>query len=388
MHQRIVRTALLAAAVLAAAGLWVASPARAATGCQVDYVVSQWTGGFTANITLTAAGTAVNSWTVTWSYITGQQVSNAWSATVTQAGTAVTAHNVDWNGQVAAGGSVTFGLQGTYTTANPTPTSFALNGTPCNGGAAPSSPSSPAPSSPAPTSPSPSTGPTGSVPGGCGTAAICDGFETAGTWTSVFKDCAGAGTATVDTSTVHSGTHSLRVDGAAGYCNHVFAGFTAPVSGIGPVWFGRFYVRHSTALPAAHVTFMALKDSADGGNDLRMGGQNGALQWNRQSDDATLPAQSPVGVSMSTPLPVNQWECVEFMVNGTNGTLDTWLNGTQIAGLHEDGVPTADVDQQWLARTNWRPSLVDFRLGWESYGEGADTLWYDDVVLGATRIGC
>ena len=46
-----------------------------------------------------------------------------------------------------------------------------------------------------------------------------------------------------------------------------------------------------------------------------------------------------------------------------------------------------DVDGQWLNRT-WRPRLTDLKLGWESYGEGADTIWYDDVALGSSRIGC
>jgi hypothetical protein len=32
--------------------------------------------------------------------------------------------------------------------------------------------------------------------------------------------------------------------------------------------------------------------------------------------------------------------------------------------------------------------LTDLRLGWESYGEGADTLWYDDVAVGGARNGC
>ncbi|WP_371688636.1 hypothetical protein [Micromonospora sp. KC207] len=45
------------------------------------------------------------------------------------------------------------------------------------------------------------------------------------------------------------------------------------------------------------------------------------------------------------------------------------------------------MDGQWLKRT-WRPQLTDLRLGWESYGEGADTLWFDDVAVGASRIGC
>jgi len=180
----------------------------------------------------------------------------------------------------------------------------------------------------------------------------------------------------------------LRINGTAGYCNHIFVAPTASLAGVGSVWYLRFYVRHTTALPTQHVTFLAMRDANDGGNDLRMGGQNGALQYNRQSDDATLPEQSPTGVSLSAPLPLNTWSCVEVLVNGGNGTIDTWLNGTEIAGLHEDGVPTADIDRQWLGRTNWRPSLTDLRLGWEAYGDGADTLWYDDVVLGSTRTGC
>ena len=65
----------------------------------------------------------------------------------------------------------------------------------------------------------------------------------------------------------------------------------------------------------------------------------------------------------------------------------TWLNGEEVPGLTVDGEPTNDIDGQWLNRT-WRPKLLDLRLGWESYGEGADTLWYDDVAAGATRIGC
>jgi len=244
-------------------------------------------------------------------------------------------------------------------------------------------------------SPTPSTSPTGAPPGGCGSAVICDGFENqaagtpSGDWGLNFPNCSGAGTAAIDTTTAHSGSKSLKVTGVANYCNHVFVASTKNLSGIGPVWFARFYVRHTTALPSQHITFVAMHDANDGtNNDLRMGGQNGALQWNRQSDDATLPAQSPVGVSLSVPLPTDTWSCVEFMVNGSAGTMDTWVNGSQVAGLHEDGTPTADIDQQWLSRTNWRPSLTDFRLGWEAYGDGSDTLWYDDVALGSSRIGC
>ncbi|MFE2433980.1 cellulose-binding protein, partial [Streptomyces sp. NPDC059409] len=59
----------------------------------------------------------------------------------------------------------------------------------------------------------------------------------------------------------------------------------------------------------------------------------------------------------------------------------------QLPGLHADGVPTQDVDQQWLARgTAPRPTAL--RLGWESYASGDDTVWFDDVAVGSAPIGC
>jgi hypothetical protein len=111
------------------------------------------------------------------------------------------------------------------------------------------------------------------------------------------------------------------------------------------------------------------------------------MQFNRASDDATLPEQSPAGVAQSAPLPTGTWNCVQFKVSGADGTIATWLNGTAVPGLTEDGVPTHDIDSQWLNRT-WRPKLTDLRLGWESYGEGADTLWYDDVAVGTQQLSC
>jgi hypothetical protein len=225
---------------------------------------------------------------------------------------------------------------------------------------------------------------------GCPTDAFCDGFENqtgttpSGDWSTSFPNCQGTGSAAVDSTTAHAGTRSIRVNGGIGYCNHVFVGTTRGVGGA--TLYTRFFVRHTTALPDAHVTLLAMRDTADGGKDLRMGGQNRAMQWNRESDDATLPEQSPNGVAKSVPLATGVWTCVEFGVTGSE--LRTWVNGTEVAGLHADSTPTPDVDSQWLRRGTWRPALADFRLGWESYGGGQDTLWFDDVAVGRSRIGC
>ncbi|MET7817774.1 cellulose-binding domain-containing protein [Micromonospora zamorensis] len=381
----LVVVAALAAAVTVTGTALLTGPAAAAQGCRVDYTPNQWSGGFTANIKVAPGDTAVSSWTVTWTYAGDERVTNGWNATVSQSGSTVTARNASYNGNIPAGGATEFGVQGTFGASGGAPTGFSLNGVPCNGAA----PTTPPPTTPPPTTPPPTTEP----PVGCAGAVLCDGFENqtgstpSGDWAVVSPDCSGAGTATIDTTTTHSGSRAVRINGAAGYCNHVFIRSTKNLSSVGSVRYGRIWVRHTTAQPTDHTTMVTMADAADGNKDLRLGGQNGALQWNRASDDATLPEQSPAGVAQSLPLPVNRWACVEFMVDGSAGQLRTWLDGTAVTGLTADGVPTHDIDGQWYNRT-WRPQLTDLKLGWESYGGGADTLWYDDVAVGSSRIGC
>ncbi|MFE6101741.1 cellulose-binding domain-containing protein [Streptomyces laurentii] len=366
-----------------------APPSRAAdAACRVDYTVNQWSGGYTAALKLTNLGPAVSGWRLTWTYGGDQKVTSAWSATAAQSGSAVTVTNAAWNGALATGGSADFGVQGTFQSANPTPTDFALNGVACGGTTTPS-PTDPG----TPTTPPPTTPPTTPPPSGdCGSAVVCSGFEDqsgstpSGAWQFVAPDCQGAGTVTVDTAVAHSGGKSMRVDGKAGYCNHAFVATTASLASVGPMYV-RMWVRHTTALPAAHVSIVSLPDSSQAGKALRVGGQNGALQWNREIDDATIPAQSPTGVALSKPLPTGSWQCLRFMINTSNGNLDTWLGDQQVPGLHQDGVPTADIDQQWLSRTT-PPRPTSLRLGWESYGVGDDTLWFDDVAVGSSPIGC
>ncbi|MFI2711281.1 cellulose-binding domain-containing protein [Micromonospora sp. NPDC018662] len=387
--------AALAAAVAATGTAVLAGPAAAAQGCRVDYTPNQWSGGFTAAVKVSPGDTAVSGWTVTWTYAGDQRVTNGWNATVTQSGSTVTARNVSYNGSIPAGGSTEFGVQGTFATGGGAPTGFSLNGLPCNGAGPTGVPTTTVPTTAPPTSTPPTTAPppTTPPPAGCAGAVLCDGFENqtgstpSGDWTVVNPDCSGAGTATIDTTTTHSGGRAVRINGAAGYCNHVFIRSTKNLGSLGSVRYGRIWVRHTTAQPTDHTTMMAMTDAADGNKDLRMGGQNGAMQWNRASDDATLPEQSPAGVAQSLPLPTNRWACLEFMVDGSAGQLRTWLDGTAVAGLTADGVPTHDIDGQWYNRT-WRPQLTDLKLGWESYGGGSDTLWYDDVAVGSSRIGC
>jgi hypothetical protein len=353
--------------------------------------VNQWTGGFTAQVGLTDNAAPLSGWTLTWTFDGNQQITSAWNAQVTQNGAMVQAASLAYDGSVATGGTVSFGFQGTFSGSNDVPADFAVNGVACNGRSPSPSPSvSPTPT--ATPSPSPSVTATGSP---CDATVFCDGFENqagtvpSGRWGVSTPDCSGTGTASVDSAVAHTGSKSVRIVGGATYCNHVFVGDTADMTVAGPDAFVRFWVMHNTPLPTGHVTFLAMTDAADGGTSLRLGGQNGALMWNRQSDDATLPDQSPAGVAQSAMLPVNTWTCIEFEVNSANGDINTWVNGTSVPGLTEDGVATPNVNDQWVAQaTNWRPHLTDLRLGWESYASDTDTLRFDDIALSSARIGC
>ncbi|WP_422770824.1 CotH kinase family protein [Plantactinospora sp. WMMC1484] len=101
------------------------TPPASGRTCTAAYtVVSQWTGGFQANVRVTAGSSAISGWRVNWTFGNGQTVSQSWEATVTSSGSAVTATNVSHNGALSAGASTNFGFLGTWNGTNspPTPT--------------------------------------------------------------------------------------------------------------------------------------------------------------------------------------------------------------------------------------------------------------------------
>lgn len=108
------------------------------TSCSVSYTLSnQWSGGFQASLTITNTGSsALNGWSLVFSFPGSQQVSQVWNASYVQQGSQVTITNASYNGQIAAGAAVNpgVGLLGSWNGSNPSPTSFKLNGTTCSVG--------------------------------------------------------------------------------------------------------------------------------------------------------------------------------------------------------------------------------------------------------------
>jgi hypothetical protein len=104
--------------------------------CTVGYSVSDWGNGsgFTGTVTIVNDATsAVNGWTLRFTFPAGQRVVQGWNATWAQpAGSAdVTATNLGWNATIQPGASVSIGFSGGFSGSNPKPEAFTLNGNPC-----------------------------------------------------------------------------------------------------------------------------------------------------------------------------------------------------------------------------------------------------------------
>jgi endo-1,4-beta-xylanase len=101
------------------------TPPANGSGCTATYKVSsQWSGGFVAEVSVhNNASSAINGWTVKWTFASGQTVSNLWNGAYTASGSAITVKNASYNGAVGGGGTTSFGFQGTSSgTNNPVPT--------------------------------------------------------------------------------------------------------------------------------------------------------------------------------------------------------------------------------------------------------------------------
>jgi predicted carbohydrate-binding protein with CBM5 and CBM33 domain len=94
-------------------------PAGNASCTATQKVTSTWSGGYQAEVSVTANATAISTWSVGWTLASGQSVSSVWNGTSSVSGSTVTVKNAAYNGSVAAGASTSFGYIGTGTPGSP-----------------------------------------------------------------------------------------------------------------------------------------------------------------------------------------------------------------------------------------------------------------------------
>lgn len=106
----------------------------APSACRVDYqVLSRWPGGFRADVRIrNTTATAVDGWTLDWTWPTGTRIQSVWNAVpVSAVGPAVAVRDANWNARIPADGTVSFGFVASSTGAGSAATDFVLNDLPC-----------------------------------------------------------------------------------------------------------------------------------------------------------------------------------------------------------------------------------------------------------------
>jgi hypothetical protein len=108
------------------------TPTPSAAYAIVYTVQNDWGNGATVNVTVKNNGaSAVNGWTLAWTFPGSQKITNLWNGGYTQTGAAVTVKNAAHNGAIASGASVSFGFTLSYSGVNTKPAEFTLNGISC-----------------------------------------------------------------------------------------------------------------------------------------------------------------------------------------------------------------------------------------------------------------
>ncbi|MCL2450805.1 MAG: hypothetical protein FWD17_17825, partial [Polyangiaceae bacterium] len=257
--------------------------------------------------------------------------------------------------------------------------------------------------------------------GSCGTAAFCDDFESyaangppdGAVWLQYGTGgCQGAGNPgapviypiTVDTTEHHSGSQSLKVEGgdscgAFAVNTSGIAALSGPELSSGEVYV-RFYVKLDPTRVFEHAVLVAgglLPVTADGGlgftqdqssylelSSQTNGGTSTDVFYWATTDSEVFPPQNSAGAATTTYIMGSDFSCIEFHVSKMQQIVETWINGTAIDGL----TTTSSINSSWKPP----PSLgmTSLGLGWLDFHTSSPvyTVWFDDVAISGTRIGC
>jgi hypothetical protein len=207
------------------------------------------------------------------------------------------------------------------------------------------------------------------------TLALCEDFETGMLDAKTWKAIQTGGTATLDATRAARGSkYSLHV--------HVNPGSDTTVgileSKTFPALKGALFARAFIYIPGAMVASLFMGDRhsrlmyAQGANpygEYAIGIWNGGLIQNHYSpnDDSQDTKMLP---------PFDEWFCLEYELDSTAGNVKGYLNDVEIKGLEHMGWPPTNV--------------ATLQFGVDRYGSFpvAEDIWFDDVAVDSSRIGC
>ena len=125
-------------------GIAIAAPAAVTLPTATFAVSSAWGGGYGAAYTIAnPMNIPLSTWKVSFTLPAGDKVTSVWDGQLATNGNTYTVTNASYNAPVAAGTSVSFGFNVSYSGSSPTPANCTLNGDPCDGSGDPVAPSTP-----------------------------------------------------------------------------------------------------------------------------------------------------------------------------------------------------------------------------------------------------
>ncbi len=179
-------------------------------------------------------------------------------------------------------------------------------------------------------------------------------------------------TAVLDGTRAHGGKQSL----------HVHDGFiqTRPPA---PAFYGRAFVWFDADPGVGHwMSWVAVGPRATQDTEVRYGGHYDILEANYFGNDDEV-ISDPKGYCAPTcdngvAMPLRRWACVEVYFG--QDEIRFWLDGNELTTLHVTS---------WRNQAPpWSPVYDRVRLGFHDFQGAPVDVWYDDVALDTTRIGC
>ncbi|MFI5665020.1 cellulase family glycosylhydrolase [Streptomyces sp. NPDC051684] len=100
--------------------------------CAVSYRLSDWGSSFNADVTVrNTSDQKIDGWKLDFTFPGQQKINSVWNAKAAQDGTAVHITPESWTNSIPAGGTVSFGLNGSSSGTNTAPKAFSLDGKTC-----------------------------------------------------------------------------------------------------------------------------------------------------------------------------------------------------------------------------------------------------------------
>lgn len=134
-----------------------------------------------------------------------------------------------------------------------------------------------------------------------------------------------------------------------------------------------------------HETLIGIRGTPGQASDeVRFGEIKGVIGTNEVPSDDISPTQEQWG--MGPEITAGEWHCIEvaFVADEGPHRVEAWSDG--------EPIHLVDDPSQWnngvLGTDFLDGKFTEFMLGWHSFSNFANEVWFDDVVVALERVGC